>query len=166
MNALYSLGLARENEQKWSEAAQNFQDFISQFPDAPLAPEAHLKLANALFQQNDFAGARIHYQWVLDNISGSELSVEAQYRMADSWFKEGAYEKALVMYLRIPIVYPPQDFPELKLWAYNAELQVAECYKALNEPQEAAATYDKIVANAGYEVSWKEEAERRAQELR
>jgi len=70
-----------------------------------------------------------------------------------------------VEYLRVPILYPPDKFPQVKQWSFNAELQVAECYKALGKLEEAKKTYTKIIQTKNYTKEWIKEAERRLKEL-
>ena len=160
LNSLYSTALSWENLGNWTKSAETFQKFLGEYPKSKLVPLAHLKLANSLFQLKKYTQARDHYSWIIKGSEETELAVEAQYRMGDCWFNEKDYDKALVEYLRIPILYP-----QYKEWAIKAKLQVGQCYQALGKIKEAKTTYQEILQEKSLENNWREEANKRLQNL-
>jgi len=157
--SLYQTALCWENLQNWEEEGKALQEFISSFRASSLIAEAHLKLANSLFIRDKFFQAREHYSWVVQNSEKDALAVEAQFGVGNCWFNEKDYDKALVEYLRVSLLYP-----QYKEWRIKARLQIGLSYFAKGQREEARKEYEKILAEESLAEKWISEAEKRLKE--
>jgi len=159
-NSLYESALCWESLENWEKEGKALQEFITKFPTSDLIAEAHLKLANSLFRRNKFAQAREHYFWVVQNSENNALAVEAQFGIGNCWFNEKNFDKAIVEYLRVPLLYP-----QYKEWGIKARLQIGLSYFAKGQIEEARKEYQKILAEKSVEEKWINEAKKRLKEL-
>jgi len=160
LNSLYESALCWENLGNWEKQGEILEKFIERFPEHGLASLAHLKLANSLFNREKIAQAREHYSYVVKTTEESQLAVEAQFRMGDGWFNEKKFDKAIVEYLRVPILYP-----QYKEWGVKAQFRVGRCYEALGKFEEAKKTYQKILQVESLKEEYRNDAQERLRQL-
>ena len=111
------MGLAYARAGKTAEARDVFTKLVMQMPDAsrpddfaleavrqldafdnkaPALPEADHLLRASVYQFNrDFAGARVHYQAVIDRFPDSGAVFNARFQIARGLYNEGKYEEAI-----------------------------------------------------------------------
>ncbi len=159
-NSLYQTALCWENLQNWEEEGKALQEFITRFRTSSLITEAHLELANSLFMRDKFFQAREHYSWVIQNSEKDALAVEAQFGIGNCWFNQKDYDKALVEYLRVPLLYP-----QYREWRIKARLQIGRSYYAQGKYEEARKEYEKVLGEESLEEKWINEAKKRLKEL-
>ncbi len=64
---------------KIQEALLTFKEITSAAPNTPICKLAHFSAGQALFENNDFNGARAKFEFFLENFSFSELADFAHY---------------------------------------------------------------------------------------
>ena len=111
------MGLAYARAEKTEEARDVFTKLVMQMPDAsrpddfaleavrqldafdknsPTLSEAEHLLRASVYQFNrDFAGARVHYQAVIDRFPESSTVPNARYQLARGLYNEGKYDQAV-----------------------------------------------------------------------
>jgi soluble lytic murein transglycosylase len=111
------MGLAYARAEKTEEARDVFTKLVMQMPDAsrpddfaleavrqldafdknsPALSEAEHLLRASVYQFNrDFAGARVHYQAVIDRFPESSTVPNARYQLARGLYNEGKYDQAV-----------------------------------------------------------------------
>jgi len=143
---------------------ETFKDFVKRFPQSNLASQAYLKLANSFFYRNLFVEARANYAYVIKTAEESEVSVVAQFRMATCWFNEKQFEKAIVEYLKVPLLYP-----QYKERAIEARFNVGLSYEGLGKAVEAKNEYERILRDLqekGLNGEWTKRVRKRLEELK
>ncbi len=114
------------------------------------------KEAKFKFDEGDFAEARKDFQEFLKGFPKSKLSDNAQFWLAECYYREGVYEKAIVEYEKVINNYPEGGkIP-------SALLKQAMAFHSLEDKDSARFLYQKIIkefpnasqaAKARYELS-------------
>src|SRR5215468_7844323 len=60
------------NVGNWDLAVRGLQDFLSKYPDDPRAPDAHLRIGDALTAQKKYELAFAEYDFVLQKVSDND----------------------------------------------------------------------------------------------
>ncbi|WP_298032046.1 tol-pal system protein YbgF [uncultured Desulfovibrio sp.] len=94
--ALFDAGVNAYNARKYEEAQRSFTDFLKNYKDHNLAPEAQYYLAECYFQRNQFADAALAYDTVIKKYSKSSHAPGAYLKQGISFSKlnQGAAAKA------------------------------------------------------------------------
>ena len=66
--------MARSYSPEKELSIADFQDFLSKYPNDPRAPEAHLRLGDALFAQKKYEQAETEFDFVLQKYPESDTS--------------------------------------------------------------------------------------------
>ena len=69
--AAYQSALDQLKSRQYNEAANSFQDFVSAYPESPLAGNAQYWLGESRYVMREFQTALPEFQRVVDNYSGS-----------------------------------------------------------------------------------------------
>ena len=162
------MGLAYLRAGKTTEARDIFTKLVMQMPDAsrpddyaleavrqldvleknsPLSSEAEILLRASVYQFNrDFAGARVHYQAVVDRFPQSPTVPNARFQIARGLYNEGKYEESatqLQMLLKdlngssFPV---PPSTTERDVWAL-----LASTFIRLKKPDDAVTAYKILI---------------------
>ena len=107
--ALYEAALNLERQgldRQLQEANKLLERLITSYPADELVFYARLKQGDLLRKLNDFANARLVYEFLLNNYAGHPDELLAQLALADSLFAQGAnsvanYESAAAIYERL-----------------------------------------------------------------
>jgi soluble lytic murein transglycosylase-like protein len=122
------IGLAYVRGEKATEARDVFTKLLMQMPDAsrpddfaleavrqldsldnktPTLSEADHLLRASVYQFNrDFAGARLHYQAVIDRFPQSTTVPNAMFQIARGLYNEGKYDDAVKLFQKVFDLYP------------------------------------------------------------
>ena len=122
------MGLAYLKAGKTTEARDAFARLVMQMPDAsrpddyaleavrqldildknsPQSSEAELLLRASVYQFNrDFAGARVHYQAVVDRFPQSTTVPNALFQIARGLYNEAKYDEAVKLFQKVFDAYP------------------------------------------------------------
>ncbi|MDD4879000.1 MAG: tetratricopeptide repeat protein [Candidatus Omnitrophica bacterium] len=122
------------------KAIELYNDYIGDYPDAKSVNKARMNLAALLSGKGDYDGVIKIYDAVIRSKDESSRP-DAYYGIAGSYFAKGAYEQALVNYLRVEVLY--YDRSDL---VANAKFKSGECYEKLGEDEKALVTYREIIA--------------------
>ncbi|MBQ7739295.1 MAG: tol-pal system protein YbgF [Desulfovibrionaceae bacterium] len=80
--ALYDAGLNAYNSRNYTEAQRSFSDFLQNYSDHKLVPDAQFYLAECYFQKNQFSDAALAYNEVITKYSKST-------RVPGAYLKQG-----------------------------------------------------------------------------
>lgn len=86
--ALYWQVRAHYELNAYSEVAQTAQRLIEAFPNSEYAPAARFLLAESLYGQKDYAGARAQYEALIQAHPQSEWAQRARYQIGWTYFAE------------------------------------------------------------------------------
>ena len=94
--ALYDAGLNAFNARRYDEAQRSFSDFIKNYGDHSMAPEAQYYLAECYFQRNQFADAALAYDTVITKYGKSSKAPAAYLKQGICFSKinQGAAAKS------------------------------------------------------------------------
>lgn len=85
----------------------------------------------------------------------ARVAAEARYRSAELLYRQGLFEEALRLFLKIRYLNP-----EMTDWVRQGELAAGQCYEALGEEAEAHDLYDRLVAGGDADPPGREAAAR------
>jgi TolA-binding protein len=129
--------------QKFPESLGDFQMAAENLPFSEDLAVAKFKLGDALFAQNDFAGARTNYESVVDDFTnfpavGESLGAQALYQLLRACLELNDVGGASNSLARILQVYPASGLAD------NSILLVGEGLTDLNQPTNALALFGKF----------------------
>lgn len=140
--ALFQAGRAYMKLKRWDQAGQTFQKYLKSYPRSSIFHEVNLYFAQALACQGHHEKAALLYENIL-KIKGKEnLRAEAQYDLAELYLAGKEYEKALMGYLRIVVVFYNQTE-----WVPGAMFKAGLCYEKLGDAGRAMQMYKETVAD-------------------
>ncbi|HEV7373628.1 MAG TPA: tetratricopeptide repeat protein [Pyrinomonadaceae bacterium] len=108
-----------------------------------LAESEHLRRAQIYNFNRDFAGARRHYQAIVERYGQSANVPEALYMIARGFYQEGNYTDALTYFQRVTTQYPDNSN------ARDALSFSATAYSRLKRVDEAVAAYKSVIERYG-----------------
>jgi soluble lytic murein transglycosylase-like protein/TolA-binding protein len=155
------MGVAYLRAGKTTEARDVFGKLVMQMPDAsrpddyaleavrhldaldknsPLASEAEHLLFASVYQFNrDFAGARVHYQAVIDRFPQSGTVPNAIFQIARGLYNEAKYEDAVKLFQKVFDVYPQSTS------ARDAVGFLGSSYVRMKRTDDAVAAYKLLI---------------------
>jgi branched-chain amino acid transport system substrate-binding protein len=117
-------------------AARHFQDFIIQHPRTSLTDDALYFLGDIYFQREEYSVAALQFERLLRYFPSSPHHQEAQWSLANSYYKMGRYRDALKTARQLlPAV---EDRP---LWRGQLLVFFGDCHAAMNDPLAALSWY-------------------------
>src|SRR6185295_1349367 len=157
--ALMGLALLRAN--KTAEARDVFTKLVMQMPDASrpddyaleavrqldaldnksptLSEQEHLLRASVYQFNRDFAGARVHYQAVVDRFPQSTTVPNAIYQIARGLYNEGKYDDAVKLFQKVFDSYPQSST------ARDAVGFLGSSYVRMKRTDDAVAAYKLLI---------------------
>ncbi|MBA7668679.1 hypothetical protein ES703_76794 [subsurface metagenome] len=81
--------------------------------------------------------------------------------MATCWFNEKQFDKAVVEYLKVPLLYPM-----FKERAIEARFRAGLSYEGLGKPEEARKEYEIVLQEKDLEEEWTKRVRERLEELK
>jgi len=155
------IGLAYVRAGKAAEARDVFTKLLMQMPDAsrpddfaleavrqldaldnnaPTLPEADHLLRASVYQFNrDFAGARLHYQAVIDRFPQSTTVPNAMFQLARGLYNEGKYDDAVKLFQKVFDSYPTSTS------ARDAVGFLGSSYVRMKRTDDAVAAYKLLI---------------------
>lgn len=134
-------GMALLQMGRTAEAEQLLRDAIEAAPDAPETLPAYLGLAR-VYEGGNKADEAIRLYRRLAEQSRDEVGAEALYRLGALLLRRGDARGAIQELSRVPVLFA--SYPE---WVAQSYLAQAHAFIRLGQPGEAAAVYDKIIAD-------------------
>lgn len=144
-------------EREWSEALEMATQIAAQHPGFAQQYEVDYLIGRCHASQAHFDQARAAYARTVSSPTGgkTETAAMAQWMTGETYFHQKNYRAAIKEYLRVEILYA---YPE---WQAAALLQAAKCHEQLDQWNEAAELYARLLANFG-QTSYADEATTRA----
>ena len=120
-------------------AAVRQLDAVEQNPGSKLTEADHLLRASVYQFNRDFAGARRHFQFVVDNFPQSGTVPNAMFQLARGLYLEGNYEEAAKLFQKVFDQYPETTAGR------DALINLASSYVRLKKPDQAVANYKLFI---------------------
>ena len=155
------MGLAYMRAGKTTEARDVFVKLVMQMPDAsrpddyaleavrqldvldknsPLTSEAEILLRASVYQFNrDFAGARVHYQAIIDRFPQSTTVPNAMFQIARGLYNEAKYDEAVKLFQKVFDSYPHSSS------ARDAVGFLGSSYVRMKRTDDAVAAYKLLI---------------------
>ena len=130
---------------RFEEMARAYEALIAKHPASPLVPDAHLVLGDHRFDAKDLAGARRHYQKVIDGPPSAALAM-AHFKQAWVYMNEVNYAEAL-RHFEAVLKAPAPGEASLREQARRIDLQrealldLAYAYTEVRKPAGALAYF-------------------------
>jgi branched-chain amino acid transport system substrate-binding protein len=119
-------------------ASQHFQDFIVQHPRTSITDDALYFLGDIYFQWREYSVAALQFERLLGYFPSSPHYPEAQWSLANCYYKMGRYNDALKTARQLlPVV---EDRP---LWRGQLLIFFGDCHAALDDPLAALSWYTR-----------------------
>jgi len=108
--------------------------------NSPLTSEAEHLLFASVYQFNrDFAGARVHYQTLIDRYPQSTTVPNAMFQIARGLYNEGKYDEAVKLFQKVFDVYPQSSS------ARDAVGFLASSYVRMKRTDDAVNAYKLLI---------------------
>jgi len=105
-------------------AIRQFEDFQVDYPESEAVPEAKAYLSKArsrlakkyyesgvvYTRMGDMRAARVYFQKVVDDYTGTEYAAQATYQLAECYFNEKNYPEAIDGFTNFRIVFPQHEW--------------------------------------------------------
>ncbi|MDH3976432.1 MAG: penicillin-binding protein activator [Deltaproteobacteria bacterium] len=72
-----------------------YASYVRTFPESPFADDAYLRMGEIKYKQDDFDGAAINFQKIVETYIGSDFLIEAKYRLALAQYQKGEYSAVI-----------------------------------------------------------------------
>ncbi|MCS7228889.1 MAG: outer membrane protein assembly factor BamD [Candidatus Kryptonium sp.] len=121
---VYLMGLNYLSLGDTSSAMRKFNDVINQFPNSDFSDRARVKIGEILLSYDKSNEAIEILKPVVLNRATDEVSAQAQYLYAESFFKLGNFDEALLQFLRVRYLYG--EYVKFLPMTYY---RIAQCYE-------------------------------------
>ena len=114
-------------------------------PDPPVevelgaSPAVLIKRAEEALAKDQPAVARALLTRLLKESPSDPLAAKARYRLAESWFNEGQYQRAILAFEEVVSKHPKTE------WAPWAMVRQGECFAKLGQQEEARLFWQDVV---------------------
>ncbi|MFC1730602.1 tetratricopeptide repeat protein [candidate division KSB1 bacterium] len=138
-DALLLIGKSYYHMEQYANASVSLQDLIDNFPNSNLLAEARLYNANTLLRQDKFNLAESELKKVVSSDADEKIKNETYIILADLFYYRGEYEQAIQNYSSL------LSETEDNTVRQQAQLKIAESYRALEDNENAAAGFLKVL---------------------
>lgn len=121
-----------------AEAVAAYRVMRAQFGESPLVPRALLGAADALLRLSRYDEAEVELRRLLQQYPDSLEAPRAQLALGRSAFLRGSFSVARSAYQAAALLFPNGGVPA------EAELRIADCYRAERNLAEARTRYSKL----------------------
>jgi tol-pal system protein YbgF len=98
---------------RYQDAIDGFTNFIQQYPQSPLVPNAEFWMGEAHYQMSDFRGALVNYQAVIQGYPNSNKAPAALLKIGYSQYEMGRYSAARKTLASVIQQYPNSNVAKL-----------------------------------------------------
>jgi ABC-type branched-subunit amino acid transport system substrate-binding protein len=130
-------------QKAYEEALMLYHDYLSRYPDEPLAPAALMKIGSVHSLQGNPARARLAYSQLISEYPANSFRPEAMLEILTSLYKEGEYREVVG---RASAALPMMGTPGQRFRALSV---IGDAYTALEAPLEAVGAYTGAMRMAG-----------------
>jgi tol-pal system protein YbgF len=106
---MYNTAVTQFNNGSSNTARRAFQQFLREYPDDALAPDAHYYLADILVQENQLEEAIRAFLRIPEDFPTAEKVPEAVYRVGVTYIELNQLDNARVYLERVVNSYPGTD---------------------------------------------------------
>jgi branched-chain amino acid transport system substrate-binding protein len=119
----------------YEKALANFKAYYEQFPDAPLADAALMKMGSIHATLGNFEQALIIYHHLIDKHPGSPFVPDARFEILVMYYNQGEYDNVIEQAMEF-LKQKPSRVHILKTYVL-----LGDTYKAMNSPKNAVNNY-------------------------
>jgi TolA-binding protein len=126
---------------RWSDVLGEADRFLAERPEFPQVAEVHYARGRALASRAlpDFAGARAAFEAAAAARPGSEVAARSRFMLGETYLHEKNYREAARAFHQVELL---SGVPR---WQAAALLEAGTAYDAMNQPEEAASAYRKLI---------------------
>lgn len=106
---LYQAALQHLQQGRYPLAISGFRQYLSQFPDGPLADEAQYGIGEAYYAQSDFPTAAIEFRALVDTYPNSDKAPAALLKTGLSYYESGKEDVGQAYLERVIEEYPRSE---------------------------------------------------------
>jgi len=158
--AMQNLIKLYENNGLYDAATGIARDYVEQYPNAENVFSTRIQIGTYLIRMHEYDRAIDYLKSLLREADVSSAS-EIQFWIAESYFNQNQYEKAIAEYLKIPYMNPPTKLD----WAASALWKAGNAYERLGKSEKAIQLYERIIREKGSSSNFGRFARRRIDEL-
>ncbi len=136
--AMLKLGEVQAAAGWYDQSKATYEQFLSRFQDSTYRFLAQFGIGWALENLKQYDPARQWYAKVVEHHNGP-TTARSQFQIGETYFAEGAYERAARELLKVDIVY---DYPE---WSAKALYEAGRAFQQIDQPDKAKAQFRQCV---------------------
>ncbi len=134
--------------------------YVKQYPNADNAFSTRIQIGTYLIKMHEYDRATDYLKSLLREADAASAS-EIQFWIAEAYFNQNQYERAIAEYLKIPYMNPPTKLD----WAASALWKAGNAYERLGKSEKAIQLYERIIHEKGSNSNFGRFARRRIDEL-
>ena len=146
--ARFRLGKAYAEQERPKEAARHYADFVNEFPDHKLAPAARYWAGECALRAGDAREAAVAFEGSLNKDKGGRYEPYSLYGLGSAQYELKQYEAAAKSFNRVVDAFGQEEF------AADAALKAAQCYEALERPDDALKAYERALREFPQKLSF------------
>lgn len=144
----------------WDQAIASTREFLTTYPRSDKAFRKKIDLAQLLMKLREYNRAADNLRQLLPYAS-PEFEAEIQFYIAQCYKEDGNFERAVSEYLKVKYLTRPSKLP----WHVTALFETGKCLIRLNDYEQAAEVFRRIIAEQGTESNFGRFAAKQLQEL-
>ena len=138
--ALYSLGWTQQKKSSFPPAVQTYKKFLDEFPTSTLASSARIRIGECAFYAKDYRRAIDDLTQARPLISDSTERGEADYLIADAYYRLGDFSSAERLFREFLTAYPKHGF------ARDAAFSLGWSLLKLNKSDSAQTMFARLAS--------------------
>jgi branched-chain amino acid transport system substrate-binding protein len=119
----------------YKKALEHFKEYYEQFPDAPLADAALMKMASIHATLGDFEQAQNIYHRLIGEHPGSPFVPDARFEILVMYYNQGEYDNVIEQATQFLKEKPS------RIHIQKTYVLLGDTYKAMNSPKDAVSYY-------------------------
>ncbi len=145
-DAMYALGVMREESQQYPEAGSIYDAFVQEFPNSVLVSEVRMRKGETLFHTGQLAAAEAIFSEVAAKPDFASAD-HAVFRQADCAAKQDKFVYAGQLYARVATSFPNSTY------LADASIAAGRCFYRADKLADAATWLRKTIELGGKDVA-------------
>ncbi|MFI5253762.1 MAG: tetratricopeptide repeat protein [Bacteroidota bacterium] len=154
--AMNNLIQAYESTKLYDAALKTTKDYIAKFPNDENISDKKIKVGLLYTKLGYYDQAIVHFQNLI-NESGSLLEAELRYNIGEAYYDKGAYEQAILEFLKVPYLVSRQGKVN---WTATSLYMAGQSYEKLSKFNQAIEMYNQIIERTGIDATFKAAAKK------